>query len=284
MSSEFFSSRTKDLNAKAGDKINKGLNKLKHGVLGKSMEGIIDAPTDPAFDMAEMCKNKEEEEDPEDYEEHELEDGCNSDETLRTTSVSLSLGNRLLEYRDLSAWRVQIPEVKTTAGGGGNGGDKNNGKKVFFTFTIEVQRIDITSRQENAEDLQWTVQRKYSEFYTLESKLTEFHGTFEDLHLPAKASLFTGKGLDVMHANRLPFQDYLTGLLKKPFLRESDILFTFLTSPEEFTLASSTFGVGRIINKVNPMKLTIAKERGQNLQPFIDSFVASTLSPAPKPR
>ena len=248
------------------------------------MEGIIDAPTDPAFDMAEMCKNKEEEEDPEDYEEHELEDGCNSDETSRTTSVSLSLGNRLLEYRDLSAWRVQIPEVKTTAGGGGNGGDKNNGKKVFFTFTIEVQRIDITSRQENAEDLQWTVQRKYSEFYTLESKLTEFHGTFEDLHLPAKASLFTGKGLDVMHANRLPFQDYLTGLLKKPFLRESDILFTFLTSPEEFTLASSTFGVGRIINKVNPMKLTIAKERGQNLQPFIDSFVASTLSPAPKPR
>ena len=161
---------------------------------------------------------------------------------------------------------------------------QNNGKKVFFTFTIEVQRIDITSRQENAEDLQWTVQRKYSEFYTLESKLTEFHGTFEDLHLPAKASLFTGKGLDVMHANRLPFQDYLTGLLKKPFLRESDILFTFLTSPEEFTLASSTFGVGRIINKVNPMKLTIAKERGQNLQPFIDSFVASTLSPAPKPR
>ena len=120
--------------------------------------------------------------------------------------------------------------------------------------------------------------------FLLLDKLTEFHGTFEDLHLPAKASLFTGKGLDVMHANRLPFQDYLTGLLKKPFLRESDILFTFLTSTEEFTLASSTFGVGKIINKVNPMKLTIAKERGQNLQPFIDSFVASTLSPPAKPR
>ena len=70
-------SRTKDLNAKAGDKINKGLNKLKHGVLGKSMEGIIDAPTDPAFDMAEICKNEEDEEDPEDLEDQELEDGCN---------------------------------------------------------------------------------------------------------------------------------------------------------------------------------------------------------------
>ena len=56
-----------------------------------------------------------------------------------------------------------------------------------------VLRIDITSTKENAEDLQWTVLRKYSEFYTLETRLTEFHGEFEDLHLPPKASLFTGK-------------------------------------------------------------------------------------------
>ena len=58
-----------------------------------------------------------------------------------------------------------------------------------------VQRIDITSTKENAEDLQWTVLRKYSEFYTLETRLTEFHGEFEDLHLPPKASLFTGNYL-----------------------------------------------------------------------------------------
>ena len=69
-----------------------------------------------------------------------------------------------------------------------------NGKNSFF-FVIEVQRIDITSTKENAEDLQWTVLRKYSEFYTLETRLTEFHGEFEDLNLPPKASLFTGKQL-----------------------------------------------------------------------------------------
>ena len=72
-------------------------------------------------------------------------------------------------------------------------------------------------------------------------------------------------------------------MLKKPFLKESDILFTFLTSSDEFTMASSTLGVGKIINKVNPMKLT-SKERGQSLQPFIDNFVASTLSSPSKPR
>jgi len=64
-------------------------------------------------------------------------------------------------------------------------------------------------------------------------------------------------------------------------LRESDILYTFLRSPEEFTLTSS-FGVGKIINKVNPIKLT--KERGQFLQPFIDNFVASTKVEPSKPR
>ena len=156
----FSSCRTKDLNVKAGDKINKGLNKLKHGVLGKSMEGIIDTPTDPAFDMAEICKNEEQkEEEGEDMEDEEVDEATGGATSGDDTLTSLSLGNRLLEYRDLSAWRVQIPEVKTTTAGG---------KKVFFTFTIEVQRIDITSTQENAEDLQWTVQRKYSEFYTLE--------------------------------------------------------------------------------------------------------------------
>ena len=39
---------------------------------------------------------------------------------------------------------------------------------------------------ENAEDLHWKVQRQYSEFYALESKLTEFHGEFEDVRLPAE--------------------------------------------------------------------------------------------------
>ena len=173
----------------------------------------------------------------------------------------------------MSAWRIQIPRVAPHT--------EANNKKIFV-FVIEVHRIDIDSTKENAEDLQWTVFRKYSEFYTLESKLTEFHGPFEDLHLPPKANLFTGKGLDVLQSKISAFEDYLTGLLKKPFLRESDILFTFLTSSEEFTLASSTFGVGKIINKVNPIKLT--KERGQCLQPFIDSFVSSTLSPPSKPR
>jgi sorting nexin-14 len=56
------------------------------------------------------------------------------------------------------------------------------------------------STQEDGGDLQWAVQRRYSEFYALESKLTEFHGEFEDVRLPTKSKFW--KGLDVLQGKR----------------------------------------------------------------------------------
>jgi hypothetical protein len=112
--------------------------------------------------------------------------------------------------------------------------------------------------------------------------LTEFHGEFEDAKLPPRAKLFSGKGLDVMQSKKQPFEDYLRCLLQKPSLKGSDILYTFLKSTDEFTAAgTSNLGLGKMIKNV-PMKLT--KDRGQGLQPFITTFVASTLSGPPKPR
>ena len=43
-----------------------------------------------------------------------------------------SLGS-VLEYRDLSAWRVSIPRLRTSASSG----------KHCFVYEIDVQRIDI---------------------------------------------------------------------------------------------------------------------------------------------
>jgi len=118
-------SRTKDLNVKAGEKLNKGLSKIKHGVLGKSMEGIIDAPADPAFDMIDICANNEDDED-------EI-----IDETLTAKGF-----NPLFEYRDLSAWRVNISKVATHR--------DVNGKNSFF-FVIEVQRCGSSDPTTNPE-------------------------------------------------------------------------------------------------------------------------------------
>ena len=48
------------------------------------------------------------------------------------SNASTSLGS-VLEYRDLSAWRVSIPRLCTTESSG----------KHCFVYEIDVQRIDI---------------------------------------------------------------------------------------------------------------------------------------------
>jgi sorting nexin-14 len=173
--------------------------------------------------------------------------------------------NQDLEIRDLSAWRVEILNLETRTVGG----------KSCFVFILQVQRIDVASANDG-QDLQWTVARQYHEFYTLQSALTQFHGIFEDIKLPARGKLFRGRGLDVLQSKIEPFQDYIVKLLQKPSLKKSDLLFTFLTSQAEFTEAASQLGLTRMIKNV-PKKLT--KEKGQSLHEFINSFITSSLPP-----
>lgn len=174
------------------------------------------------------------------------------------------------ETRDLSAWRVTVPrlEARTVEG------------RACFTFVIQVQRIDVTSQTDGGEDLEWTVDRQYHEFYSLQSALVQYHGIFQDTKLPPRAKLFGGKGLDVLQSKLEPFEEFLVRLLQKPNLKKSDLLFTFLTSKQEFNEAASQLGLSRIIKTVPNI---IKKEKGQFLQTFISTFVASTQCPPPRP-
>ena len=70
------------------------------------------------------------------------------------------------------------------------------------------------------------------------SQLTEFHGEL-DTKLPPRSKFPFNKGLDTMQAKRKPFEEYVVGLLQKPELKGSEMLFTFLTSKQEFTEAAS---------------------------------------------
>lgn len=216
------------------------LAKIKTEVLGSGpLEGSPEAECDPAYDLGEIGKDGE--------------TGERGDD----------------ETRDLSAWRVTVPrlEARTLEG------------RARFTFVIQVQRIDVTSRTDG-DDLEWTVDRQYHEFYSLQSALVQYHGMFEDTKLPPRAKLFGGRGLDVLQSKLEPFQDFLVKLLQKPNLKKSDLLFTFLTSKQEFNEAASQLSVSRVIKTVpNIMK----KEKGQFLQTFISTFVASTVSPPPRP-
>lgn len=154
--------------------------------------------------------------------------------------------------RDLNTWKVIDVTSAMKLESGSNGGQS----LVFF---ITVQTI------ENDAIKQWCVERRLADFYTLKSKLTEFHGVFVGANLPSKRIL-----LQKIENNDI-YMEFLNQLLQKPELRGSDLLHMFLTSIEDFEDSESA--IGRLLRKSMPMALR--KERGQNLESFISIFMAS---------
>ncbi|XP_035986313.1 sorting nexin-14 isoform X2 [Fundulus heteroclitus] len=178
-----------------------------------------------------------------------------------------------LNQRNLSAWTVSMPFIDLCE-------DEAKREKIPV-FCIDVQRKD--RRKDGHEAESWTVYRRYLEFYVLESKLTEFHGSFADAQLPSKR-LIGPKNYEFLESKREEFEEYLRRLLLHPELSNSQLLADFL-SP--FSLESQFLdkmlpdvNLGKIFKSV-PGKLM--KEKGQNLEPFIQSFFNSCESPKPKP-
>ncbi|XP_070579671.1 sorting nexin-14-like isoform X2 [Ptychodera flava] len=189
-----------------------------------------------------------------------------ADNIVSSMDVMLPLDSQV---RDLSAWRVSIPRY----------GLRQEGTSRYFVYVIHVDRLDIRSGDE--EKMSWEVERRYPEFYVLENKLTEFHGVFEDCTLPSRRA-FTTKTREFLESKIPVLEKWLQTLLTKPVLRGSDLLYSFLTTKDEF--------VAKFLPDVNFGKMLksvpnrILKERGQYLEPFLQSFVTSTEAPKPKPR
>ncbi|KAK4877057.1 hypothetical protein RN001_009563 [Aquatica leii] len=165
-------------------------------------------------------------------------------------------------FRDLSAWRISIPSVET---------HQSSSSKSFHVFNINVQRIDTVSESEIRH---WIVRRKEQDFYTLNTKLIEFHGENEisGSPLPSRRSnlpLETRKG---------KYESFLSLLLQKPSLRGSDLLHTFLTTDQDFTLlVSCTVPVVEDLGNIyQSVAFKLRKEKGQHLDSFMNTFLAST--------
>ncbi|KAF5909606.1 sorting nexin-14 isoform X3, partial [Clarias magur] len=175
--------------------------------------------------------------------------------------------------RNLTAWSITIPYVDLF--------DDEVKKERIPVYCIDVERND--RRAVGHETEHWSVYRRYLEFYVLESKLTEFHGSFPDAQLPSKR-IIGPKNYEFLTSKREEFQEYLQNLLQHPELSNSQLLADFL-SPNS---VESQFhdkmlpdvNLGKIIKSV-PSKLI--KEKGQHLEPFIQAFFNSCESPKPKP-
>ncbi|XP_055328690.1 sorting nexin-14-like [Paramacrobiotus metropolitanus] len=122
----------------------------------------------------------------------------------------------------------------------------------------------------------WSVQRKYSEFYILDAKIREFHGTLDaSSYLPPKRAWFAPT-LEYLQMHVGNFERFLKSLIKEPKLRYSQMLYTFLATTVEFD-ASSGFpdlGLSRVMRSVPQI---LQSERGQNVDTFIRSLLNSAL-------
>ncbi|KAL4624026.1 sorting nexin-14-like isoform X1 [Arapaima gigas] len=175
--------------------------------------------------------------------------------------------------RNLSAWDISIPYVDFY--------DDEVKRERIPVFCIDVERNDRKAVGHQTEH--WSVYRRYLEFYVLESKLTEFHGSFPDAQLPSKR-IIGPKNYEFLTSKREEFQEYLQKLLQHPELSNSQLLADFLSphSMESQFLDKMLpdVNLGKIIKSV-PGKLI--KEKGQHLESFIQSFFNSCESPKPKP-
>ncbi|XP_073531759.1 sorting nexin-14 isoform X2 [Phyllobates terribilis] len=180
--------------------------------------------------------------------------------------------------RNLTAWKISIPFVDFFEDMSQERRDRKERIPVFY---IDVERNDRKAVGHEAEH--WSVYRKYIEFYVLESKLTEFHGTFPDAQLPSKR-IIGPKNYEFLKSKREEFQEYLQKLLQHPELSNSQLLADFL-SPNSL----ETQFHDKILPDVNLGKMfksvpgKLIKEKGQHLEPFIMNFINSCESPKPKP-
>ncbi|XP_034018325.1 sorting nexin-14 isoform X2 [Thalassophryne amazonica] len=175
--------------------------------------------------------------------------------------------------RNLSAWTISIPYIDLC--------DDETKREKIPVFCIDVERND--RKEVGHETETWLVYRRYVEFYVLESKLTEFHGTFADAQLPSKR-IIGPKNYEFLESKREEFAEYLQKLLQYPELSNSQLLADFL-SPHSMEAQFRDrmlpdVNLGKIFKSV-PGKLM--KEKGQNLEPFLQSFFNSCEPPKPKP-
>ncbi|KAH7966814.1 hypothetical protein HPB49_019665 [Dermacentor silvarum] len=170
--------------------------------------------------------------------------------------------------KDLTAWRVSIPRTETRI-------DMQH--RHYVAFVVEVQRIDV-GNGDSPEDLHWSVVRRHHEFYVLEAKLLEFHGELAVTPLPPRRS----PARQQLQACRTVLEKYLQDLLTLPPLRSSELLYSFLRLDVEFTASFlPDIRLGKMFRTV-PMRLL--KEKGQHLEPFLQTFLASTQQAPPRPR
>ncbi|CAF4418861.1 unnamed protein product, partial [Rotaria sp. Silwood2] len=180
-----------------------------------------------------------------------------------TTSIGSNSSN---DEKDLNTWRIHISGIDELR-------DNIHFNIKHFVFIIEVRRLDSNSETPLINDddrTYWIVTRRYQDFYLLEQKLIRFHGVFSDARLPAKRSTTGARNREFLESIKQEFEHFLRHLLSKPTLRNSELLYNFLTQPDDFILPNGEDVLAKMF-RVVPRRLRT--EKGQYLDPFLVSLI-----------
>ena len=183
-------------------------------------------------------------------------------------------------FKSMSDWNISIREIGTRL---------DPSLKYFHVFVINVTDKSNSGSQNDdrvreQHDNTWRVERRYQEFYALESKLKEFHGEallsypgFYPLPNRNWSFLSTPKQtIHFLHSKKEEFGKFLSSLVTCEQLNGSRLVYSFLNDPVEFmpSSLSDSLNIKKFMKNV-PAKLT--SERGQNLEPFLSSIVKKAL-------
>ncbi|EJD74331.1 PXA domain-containing protein [Loa loa] len=157
---------------------------------------------------------------------------------------------------------------------------------TMYVYVISVERFDVSddidqkSLSATAAPQKWSVIRQYNEFYILESKLIEFHGSMIKTESLPPRRFFNCKSRVYVESRREIFERFIHLLTKQRALKQSDLLYVFL-STEQRLKDSTQISDLYPWNMVKKVPGKFAREKGQNLKPFILSLLAATLIPHP---
>ncbi|CAF2982420.1 unnamed protein product [Rotaria sp. Silwood2] len=197
------------------------------------------------------------------YKELEEKDEVNIKYPEDTTSIGSNSSN---DEKDLNTWRIHISGIDELR-------DNIHFNIKHFVFIIEVRRLDSNSETPLINDddrTYWIVTSRYQDFYLLEQKLIRFHGVFSDARLPAKRSTTGARNREFLESIKQEFEHFLRHLLSKPTLRNSELLYNFLTQPDDFILPNGEDVLAKMF-RVVPRRLRT--EKGQYLDPFLVSLI-----------
>ncbi|XP_065846389.1 sorting nexin-14-like isoform X2 [Oscarella lobularis] len=176
------------------------------------------------------------------------------------------------EY-DMSQWDVRIRSAEVESKGVVT-------QRLVCKLVVKTPTPIPTIATMQGAGSSWNVKRDWKQFRNLDIRLKNFHDEL-NVRLPSRGFLLRMSD-ETAEKKRSELEKYLKCLVSHPLLSGSQLLYSFLTPDTE---KKTAFTLDAVANKAGTMlksvKLKLKKEKGQHLEAFLQTFLASVETARP---